>query len=570
MPSLDHSAGRVRTDRSNLRGQGARALRLLALDRLALVAAFAAVLGALAAFTAACAPGDTRGVSRFEVSFDPAVRAEPADGRVLLLVSKTEKFSPGPTGTPVFGLNVDGLAPGAKVLVDGTAFGHPVRSLRDIPPGDYFVQAWLNVYTTFERSDGKVVKLHQDQGEGQNWRRSPGNLYSEPLKVTFDARKSATVPLVLNRAVPPIAPYEDTKWVKHVRVESRLLSEFWGRPMHIGANVLLPKGYDERPDVRYPVHYIQGHFPRGRAGRWSEDEASPAHKLWTADGAPRFIQVTFEHACPYYDDSYGVDSANVGPYGAAITTELIPHIEKTFRAIGEPWARVLSGGSTGGWISLAMQVFYPDMFGGVWSFCPDPVDFRKYQIVDLYADRNAYYLDSDWARVPRPGERRTDGNVSYTMEQECLYEEAIGDRYRSGGQWAIWNAVFAPVAEDGYPKPLWDPLTGEIDKAAAEWARERYDLRVHLEKNWPAIGPKLAGKIRVYVGRMDNFYLNEACYLLEETLAALKDPAYGGEFRYGDRGGHGWSPFQGDGMLRDMAAAVLKNAPRAARRNWIY
>jgi hypothetical protein len=508
--------------------------------------------------------------TKFEVTIDPAARTEPADGRVLLLVSKTENFRPGPTGTPVFGVTVDGLKPGAKAVVDEKALGHPVRSLRDIPPGEYFVQAWLNVYTTFKRSDGKVVKLHNDQGEGQSWRRSPGNLYSEPVKVTFEKSQAATVPLVLTKVVPPIAPYQDTKWLKHVRIQSRLLTKFWGQPMFLGANVLLPKGYDEHPGVRYPVHYVQGHFPRGRAGRWSEDESSPAFKLWTADGAPRFIQVTFEHACPYYDDSYGVNSANVGPYGDAIMTELIPHIEKTFRAIGEPWARVLSGGSTGGWISLAMQVFYPDMFGGVWSFCPDPVDFRKYQIVDLYGDKNAYFVDGEWTRVARPGERRTDGNIVYTMEQENLYEEAIGDRYRSGGQWAIWNAVFAPVAEDGYPKPFWDPLTGEIDKAAAEWARERYDLRVYLEKNWAAIGPKLAGKIHVYVGRMDNFYLNEACYLLEESLAAAKDPAYGGEFRYGDKGAHGWSPFQGDEMLRAMAAHIEKNAPPGAKKDWVY
>jgi hypothetical protein len=508
--------------------------------------------------------------TKFEVTIDPSVRAEAADGRILLLLSRTERSDPGPTGTPVFGLNVDGLKPGVKAIVDEKALGHPVRSLREIPPGEYFVQAWLNVYTTFKRSDGKVVKLHQDRGEGQNWRRSPGNLYSEPKKVTFEKSKAATVPVVLNKVVPPIPPYKDTKWLKHVRIQSRLLTEFWGQPMSIGANVLLPSGYDEHPDVRYPVHYVQGHFPRGRAGRWSEDESSPAFKLWTADGAPRFIQVTFEHACPYYDDSYGVNSDNVGPYGDAITTELIPHIEKTFRAIGEPWARVLSGGSTGGWISLALQVFYPDMFGGVWSFCPDPVDFRKYQIVDLYGDNNAYYLDGDWTRVPRGGERRTDGNLVYTMEQENLYEEATGDRYRSGGQWAIWNAVFAPVAEDGYPKAFWDPLTGEIDKAVVEWARERYDLRVYLEKHWPTIGPKLAGKIRVYVGRMDNFYLNEACYLLEASLAAATNPPYGGEFRYGDRGAHGWSPFQGDEMLRAMAAHIEKNAPLSAKRDWIY
>jgi len=515
-------------------------------------------------FGPAYSPGAS-GWTKFEVTIDPAVRSEAASGRIILCLSRTAKFNPGPNGTPVFGLNVDGLLPGAKAVIGEKAFGYPVRSLRDIPRGEYYVQAWLNVYTTFKRSDGKVVKLHHDQGEGQNWRRSPGNLFSEPVKVNIEPGKDATIPIVLSQVVPPAKPYEDTKWVKHVRIESRLLTEFWGRPMYIGANVLLPKGYDDNPGVSYPVHYIQGHFPHGRPGRFSEDNTSPAFKLWTADDGPRFIQVTFEHACPYYDDSYGVNSENVGPYGEALTTELIPYIEKTFRAIGQPWARVLSGGSTGGWIALALQIFYPDMFGGVWAFSPDPVDFRKYQIINLYADKNAYFSGGEWRPVPRPGRRATDGNVIYTMDQECLYEEAIGDRCRSGGQWAIWNAVFAPVADDGYPKPFWDPVTGEIDRSVVEWAGDRYDLRAYLEKDWPAIGPKLAGKIHVYAGRMDNFYLNEACYLLEDFLVKAKDPAYGGEFRYGDRGGHGWSPFQADELLRVMAGHIARNGPQLAK-----
>jgi enterochelin esterase-like enzyme len=473
-------------------------------------------------------------------------------------------------GSPVFGKNVDDLRPGDRVYVDETAFGYPIRSLRDIPEGEYFVQAWLNIYTTFKRSDGKTIKLHMDQGEGQNWRRSPGNLFSDPVKVKIAAAGEAEPALiVLNRVVPPIPPYQDTKHLKHIKIQSKLLTEFWGRPMEIGANILLPKGYDEHPDVRYPIHYNQGHFPRGNVGRFSEDPNNAANKIWSSDNMPRFIQVTIEHACPYYDDSYGVNSENTGPYGDAIITELIPQVEKTFRTIGQPWARVLSGGSTGGWISLAMQVFYPDFFGGTWTFCPDPVDFRKYQIVNLYNDKNAYYIEYEWTRVPRGGERDTSGNIIYTQEQENLYEEAIGDRFRSGGQWAIWNAVFAPVAEDGYPKPLWDPVTGKIDKDAVAWAGERYDLRRYLEKNWAAVGTKLAGKIHVYCGRMDNFYLNEACYLLQDFLERATNPPYGGEFMYGDRGGHGWSPFRGDALQRTMAEHVLQNSPDK-KKDWIY
>jgi enterochelin esterase-like enzyme len=508
--------------------------------------------------------------TRFAVSIDPAVRTEPASGRILFLLSRTEKFNLGMNGTPVFGKNVDELKPGARAYIDGTAFGYPVRNLRDIPEGEYFVQAWLNVYTTFKRSDGKVIKLHMDQGEGQNWRRSPGNLFSDSIKVKISAAGSdEPASIMLNHIVPPIPPYQDTQHLKHIKIQSKLLTAFWGRPMSIGANILLPKGYDEYPDARYPVHYIQGHFPRGNVGRFSEDPNNAANKIWNQDNMPRFIQVTIDHACPYYDDSYGVNSENNGPYGDAIITELIPQVEKTFRAIGQPWARVLSGGSTGGWISIAMQVFYPDFFGGTWTFFPDPVDFRKYQVVNLYNDKNAYYMDYEWIRVPRGGERDTSGNLIYTQEQENLYEEAIGDRFRSGGQWAIWNAVFAPVAEDGYPKPLWDPLTGKIDKEVVSWAGERYDIRRYLEKNWPAIGPKLAGKIRVYCGRMDNFYLNEACYLLQEFLESATNPAYGGEFKYGDRGGHGWSPFKADELQRTMAEHVLQNSPDK-KKDWIY
>ena len=516
------------------------------------------------------AAGPAAGHVRFAVSVDPAVRTEPASGRILFLLSRTEKFNLGMNGTPVFGKYIDDLKPGDRVYIDEAAFGYPIRSLRDIPEGEYFVQAWLNIYTTFKRSDGKIVKLHMDQGEGQNWRRSPGNLFSDPVKVRIAAAGAADpAPIVLNRVVPPIPPYQDTKHLKHIKIQSKLLTEFWGRPMEVGANILLPKGYDEHPEVRYPVHYIQGHFPRGNVGRFSEDPNNAANKIWSSDNMPRFIQVTIEHACPYYDDSYGVNSENAGPYGDAIITELIPHIEKTFRAIGQPWAQVLSGGSTGGWISLAMQIFYPDFFGGTWTFCPDPVDFRKYQIVNLYNDKNAYYIEYEWTRVPRGGERDTSGNIIYTQEQENLYEEAIGDRFRSGGQWAIWNAVFAPVAEDGYPKPLWDPVTGKIDKDAVAWAGERYDLRRYLEKNWTAIGTKLAGKIHVYCGCMDNFYLNEACYLLQDFLESATNPPYGGDFKYGDRGGHGWSPFRGDALQRTMAEHVLQNSPDK-KKDWIY
>ncbi|MFC1783828.1 alpha/beta hydrolase-fold protein [Planctomycetota bacterium] len=501
--------------------------------------------------------------SRFALKFDPSVRDEPTSGRFILMLSKTKRFNTSETGTPFFGMNVDDLKPQESAFLDETVLGYPVKSVKDLPAGDYYVQCYLNVYTTFHRSDGHVVKLHMDQGEGQNWRRSPGNLFSEVESLYFDPDEGKTIEITLNNVIGPIGPYEDTEQLKHVKIQSKLLTEFWGVPMHITANVLLPEGYDEHPEVKYPVIYHQGHFPGGRVGSRRSAASQP--------NSPRFIQVSIDHACPYYDDSYGVNSENCGPYGDAIVKELIGEVEKRFRAIGKPYARVLTGGSTGGWISLAMQVWYADFFGGTWTFYPDQVDFRKYQIVDIYEDENAYFFEHEWTKVPRPSNRGTDGNIKFTMEQENLKEEVLGDRYRSGGQWAIWNAVYAPVAEDGYPKPIWDPITGEIDHEVAEWAKEHFDIRYYLEKNWKTVGPKLVGKIHVYCGRMDNYYLNEACYYLEEFLESTTDPYYAGEIQFGARGGHGWNPFGRGERNKAMADHIIKNAPPDENTSmWIY
>jgi hypothetical protein len=505
------------------------------------------------------------GPATFIIKFGESLRSEPTTGRILLLLSRSESFSIRETGTPIYGISVEDMRPGDEAVIDENAQGYPVRSIQELPAGEYYAQAYFNIYTTFDRSDGHRVQLHMDQGEGQNWRRSPGNLFCEPVKIQFDPEGGDSPVLVLDKMIPPIPAREDSKHVRHFRIESKLLTEFWGQPMHLGARVLIPKGFEDHPDARYPVHYNVGHFPRGNPGRFSEKGENEFSKAWLSDGYPRFIMVTIEHATPYYDDSYGVNSENNGPYGDAIVTELIPQVEEQFRAIGKPHARVLSGGSTGGWIALGMQVFYPDFFGGCWASYPDQVDFRYYQIVNVYEDKNAYFIEHEWTKVPRGGARGTDGNLRYLMEQENLLEEVIGDRYRSGGQWAIWNAVFAPVDEDGYPKPLWNPITGKIDQEVAEWAKENYDLRYILERDWKTLGPKLAGKIHIFCGRMDNYYLNEACYLLEEFLEKTQDPYYGGEFRWGDRGGHGWSPWGRSNHLVElhkvMAEHIKSNAP---------
>jgi hypothetical protein len=549
---------------------------------------------------------------RFEISFPAASSAKPLDGRMLLLISNNNareprlQISEDPTTQQVFGIDVDGLKPGQSATVDANAFGYPVRSISELKPGEYWVQALLHVYETFKRKDGHTVKLPMDRGEGQQWSRAPGNLYSTPVKLTIDPGKDASIKITLDKIIPPIEPPKDTKYIKHVKIQSKLLTEFWGRPMHIGAHVLLPEGFDEHPNARYPLAVFHGHFP-ANIGNFRETPPDPnlkpdyserfklegynrivqehAYKFyqeWTGPNFPRMLMIEIQHANPYYDDSYAVNSANLGPYGDAITYELIPYIEKKFRGIGKGWARVMYGGSTGGWEAMAAQVFYPDEYNGAYIACPDPIDFRAYMVVDIYRHKNAYYIDDSWKRTPRPGKRNYLGELAATIEDMNHMELALGTKSRSGGQFDIWEAVYSPVGPDGYPKPIWNKLTGEIDRTVAEYWRENYDLSYILKRDWKKLGPKLEGKLHIYVGEADNYFLNNAVYLVEDFLKTTKDPAYGGEVDYEPRAEHCWngdhtrpnalSRLRYHQMFMPRAVErILKTAPPGADlKSWRY
>jgi len=516
-------------------------------------------------------PGSQAPSLRIAVNFPRERSAVPLDGRLLFLVSTDSTAEPrrqiadGPETQLVFGTDVNGWAPGADAWVDGSAFGYPVRSLAALPPGRYWVQAVLNRYQTFRRSDGRVVKLPPDMGEGQQWNAKPGNLYSRPRWMRLDPRLRILNRVTLDQEIPPIAPPADTKYIKHIRIESKLLSAFWGTPMFLGAHVLLPEGFDTHPEARYPLVINHGHFPADIGGfrpeppdpnlkpdfsarfnlagynRIQQEEAHQFYTDWTGPGFPRVLLVEIQHPTPYYDDSYAVNSANNGPYGDAIMRELVPEIERRFRGIGQGYARFTYGGSTGGWEAMAVQMFYPDDFNGAWIACPDPIDFRQYTNFNLYQDKNAYFLDSRWKRTPRPAHRNYLGQVQSTVEESNHRELALGTRGRSGDQWDIWQAVYSPVAEDGYPKPIWDKLTGAIDTSVAAYWREHYDLGHILRRDWKTLGPKVRGKLRIYVGDMDNYYLNNAVYLVEEFLKTATDPPADAEVDYGDRAEHCWN-----------------------------
>jgi len=507
---------------------------------------------------------------RFSVSFTTQQSAEPLDGRLLLVLSTDPSTEPrlqisnSIRTQMLFGLDIDGLKPGEAAVVDDSAFGFPVRYLHDVPPGEYFVQVVLHKYETFHRADGHTVKLPMDRGEGQHWESAPGNLYSKPQKITLK-RGGEPAQVALDQIIPAISEPKDTKYIRHIRMQSELLTKFWGRPMFLSANVLVPEGFDEHPDTHFPLMIFEDHFNADFGNfrttppdpdlkpdyserfhiagynRIEQEEAYKFYQQWVAPKFPRFLVAQINHANPYYDDSYAVNSANLGPYGDAIETELIPAMEKKFRAIGQGWARFAYGGSTGGWEALAVQVFYPDHYNGIFAACPDPVDFRAFTNINLYADKNAFYLEGPHMRVEQPGERDYLGHTLISTRGINQYELALGSHGRSGEQFDIWQAVYGPVGNDGYPQPIFDKETGEIDPATARYWKEHFDLSAILAKRWTMLGQKLAGKIHVYVGSADTYFLNDAVYYLEDVLKATQNPPYGGEVKYGDRAEHCWN-----------------------------
>ena len=544
--------------------------------RFTILALVAAVTGPLTAQS---------GGPRFEVVVPRALRAEAVTGRVYVFISRRSDEEPRlgvhheSDCVPFFGVDVDGLAPGTPAVIDARTLGYPVTSLRDIPAGDYYVQALVSVYTEFHRADGRVLWLHNDQWEGQQFNTSPGNLVSEVQTVHLDPASADTVQLALARALPPVEVPPDTKWVRHIKIQSHILSDWWGQPMYLGATVLLPRDYDRESTRHYPTVYQQGHFslrppfgfstdstterPEERAQRLARTMHEPGfefYKAWSAATFPRMIAVTFQHPTPYFDDSYAVNSANNGPYGDAIMRELIPYLEQHFRMIRAPGARFLTGGSTGGWEALALQIYHPDFFGGTWVLYPDPVDFRSYELVNIYSDTNAFtHQVADWMQAEVPAEVEVTGQPRITVRMESQFEAVLGSHARSGEQFAIWEATYGPVGPDGYPAELWDLRTGHIRSDVAAYFRDHdYDLREYLQRTWSTLGPKLRGKLHVFVGDYDTFYLNLAVYQLEEFLRGAV-PRADAEFGYGrPMKPHGWQPWTNADLIRIMAAQAAR------------
>ncbi len=507
---------------------------------------------------------------KFEIEYSEKFQEDGFDGRLLLMISNNNSAEPrfqindSHNTQMIFGVDVESWDANKKIVIDSEAIGYPIKSTKEIQEGEYYVQAFLHKYETFNLSTGYTVKLPKDQGEGQKWNISPKNLYSTPRKIKI--KNSSTISISLDNEIPPIEPARDTDFIKHVKIRSEMLSKFWGRDMYLQANVLVPHGFDEKSNTRYPLMIFHGHFPNTFRGfrtvpptapekdtiynsRFGitgyqyiqEKEAYDLYKNWISNDFPRFLAIEIQHQNPYYDDSYAVNSANIGPYGDAITYELLPHVEKLFNGVGEPWGRFLYGGSTGGWESLAAQVLYPKEYNGCFAACPDPIDFRAFTVVNIYEDDNAYYHEGSFRKTLRAGMRDGKGIIKNHLIQINKRESVLGSKGRSGDQWDIWQAVYSPSGEDGYPKPIWDRETGKIDKDVANYWKENYDLSYIMKRDWDKIGKDLEGKIHIYCGDMDNYYLNNAVVLTEEFLESTTDPYYNGEVDYGDMAEHCWN-----------------------------
>jgi hypothetical protein len=459
---------------------------------------------------------------RFEVSIDPKLATE-RSGRLLIGIApkgRAPSFtSTDPFALPVLGVDAAKFAVDTTVTVDGTAICFPKDALAQLPKGEYSVQA---IYAT--NRDLSVPG-------------APGNLSSNLVAFTHDPATDATVKIQLTKTIAEEVP-KDSSTHLYVRMPSKLLSDFHGRPMVYRFAVVLPPNFTKEMKTYPLVVHIGGFGTRYTSARRMRPD-------------DRFVQILLDGAGPF-GDPYQVNSANNGPYGDALVQEVIPAVEKAYRCIGTPKTRFTTGGSTGGWVSLALQLFYPDTFNGCWSQCPDSVDFRAYELIDIYRDTNAYVNRTGFER---PAKRTIDGDTTYTVRHECHLERVLGRGGRwelSGLDWASWNATYGPRGADGLPKPLWNGETGAIDRTVvAHW--EKYDLRKHLEANWPTLGPKLAGgKVHIWIGDADDYFLNNAVHRLKATASTLANPKFDGVIEIAMRKHHtnGWSTKQ---VLDEMA-----------------
>jgi len=436
----------------------------------------------------------------------------------------------------LYGVDVDRWPVGEKRKVQDELLGFPLATVEEIPPGKWYVQALL------------------DQNTIESDLNAQGNIYSAVQEVEIPEKGKVELALNLATVIPESKPEEPSDLVKYIKFRSDVLSAFWQRDVYLRAAVLLPNSYQTRINERFPVLFDIGGFH----ARYTRVEDLLAEKdfkaYWYSPEAPQAIVVFLDGEAPF-GDSYQINSQSNGPYGDATWQELLPYLKQTFRMADDGKGLFTTGCSTGGWVSLALQIFHPDLFNGVWSYSADSVDFRAFQLINIYDDVNAYYSEFG---PERPSARETDGEVMFTIKSEAEMENALGrgnSFVSGGGQWGAWMSVYGPRGSDGLPMALWDE-TGLINHELAN-AWRPMDLRLALESNWRNLGPKLAGKLNIFMGEMDDYYLNNAMVMFESMLAERTNPKSDAKFTWLPREGHCDMP-KAERLQQTLAAAVAR------------
>lgn len=406
-------------------------------------------------------------------------------------------------------------------------------SLENIPAGKYFVQ------------------ILWDQDKKESRINAHGNLYT--LKKKINLEQSTEIDFTLNQKIGTRVVI-DHPLSRVIDFKSDTLSKWRGKPVYLKASVLLPHGYDINKE--YPVRYNVA----GYGGRYNRVNRLIGNKefmeWWDSDEAPQILSVFLDGEGPF-GDSYQMDSENSGPYGYSLINELIPHIESKYRGTNTSATRFVDGCSTGGWVSLGLQLFYPDFFNGAYSYSPDAVEFENYQLINIYKDKNAFVNEYGY---PRPVMRSTSGEPMLSLQDFIQYENVLGSSnsyLNSGGQFSAHTALYSPKGSDGLPKALFDPITGEIDSIVAEhW--KKYDFKIYAQKNWEELGPKLQGKIFIWMGDMDNFYLNPATRAFADYLKETLNPNSDAEIIFSPMEGH-CSQYSHKNVLQKIQERIEKN-----------
>lgn len=444
------------------------------------------------------------------------------DGRLFVFLNQNPNAEPRTrtwpsSGNFIFAKNFSGLNT-KKVIEIKNSEGWTKTSnwtFENVPKGEYYIQVlW-------------------DQNTEESNINTPGNIYSEKQKIEVNGSTLINVSLNKSIAKSEVTQHE---LVKFVDLKSDTLSKWWNKPMYVKASILLPSKYKDNPNKAYPIRYnVAGYGGRyTRINRLVKNE--DFMKWWNSDDAPQVINVFLDGEGPF-GDSYQMDSDNSGPYGYSLINELIPYIEKKYRGTDSFETRFVDGCSTGGWVSLGLQLYYPDIFNGVFSYSPDAIDFENYQLINIYKDKNAFTNEYNYAR---PVWRMTDGEPVMSLKTFIQYENVLGasNTYvNSGGQFSAHTALYSEKGKNGLPKPIFDPISGEIDSLVAKsW--KKYDFKIYAKKNWEELGPKLQGKIFIWMGDMDHFYLNLATRSFDEYLKTTTDPKSDAKIVFSPTKGH--------------------------------